>query len=198
MGMLVHRGRGALLAGMCGIAALVLSGCGTDANMVAEKGSSGHSAEAARNAAMPSADDQHSPSTGKPGGSPDAANATDPDRDMALPEGFPFRARIKAPSLEGGVAWLNTAAPIDLGPATDQVYLVLYGTGLRQRSALSNVICNIGGVTLTPAYVGAQGSLAGLDQVNLLLPRTLAGRGEVSVMLTVDGKQTNTVKVQIK
>jgi uncharacterized protein (TIGR03437 family) len=90
------------------------------------------------------------------------------------------------------------SVPIDLGPATDQVYLVLYGTGLRQRSALSNVVCNIGGVTLTPAYVGAQGSLAGLDQVNLLLPRTLAGRGEISVTLTVDGKQTNTVKVQIK
>ncbi|HZZ71327.1 MAG TPA: thioredoxin-like domain-containing protein [Pirellulales bacterium] len=36
------------------------------------------------------------------------------DGDDKLPEGFPFRARIKAPSLEGGVAWLNSSRPIDV------------------------------------------------------------------------------------
>jgi uncharacterized protein (TIGR03437 family) len=88
--------------------------------------------------------------------------------------------------------------PIDLGPTTDQVYLVIYGTGLRQRSALSNVACTLGGVAVTPTYVGAQGSFSGLDQVNLLVPRSLAGRGEIDLNMTVDGKPTNPVKVQIK
>jgi uncharacterized protein (TIGR03437 family) len=37
-----------------------------------------------------------------------------------------------------------------------------------------------------------------LDQVNLRLPRSLAGRGEVELALTVDGREANRVKVQIK
>jgi uncharacterized protein (TIGR03437 family) len=90
------------------------------------------------------------------------------------------------------------AVPIDLGPATDQVYLVLYGTGWRQRSNLNAVTCALGGVNVPAAFAGAQGGLVGLDQVNVLVPRNLAGRGEVEVVLTVDGQQTNPVKVQIK
>jgi len=90
------------------------------------------------------------------------------------------------------------ALPIDLGPATDQVYLVLYGTGLRLRSALSNVKATIGGVTATVAYAGAQPNFIGLDQVNVLIPRALIGRGEVEVILTVDGQTANAVRVNIK
>jgi uncharacterized protein (TIGR03437 family) len=90
------------------------------------------------------------------------------------------------------------AVPIDLGGATDQVYLVLYGTGLRQRSSLSTVSCKLSGVTTTVVYAGKQGGLVGVDQLNLLLPRTLVGRGEVEVVVTVDGRQANPLKVQIK
>jgi uncharacterized protein (TIGR03437 family) len=88
--------------------------------------------------------------------------------------------------------------PIDLGAATDQVFLVLYGTGWRGRSDLSSVTCTIGGVNGTLNYAGAQGTLIGLDQINALLPRSLAGRGDVEIALTVDGKQANPVKVQIR
>ena len=38
----------------------------------------------------------------------------------------------------------------------------------------------------------------GLDQVNLRVPRSLIGRGEVDVVLTVDGKIANTLRVNIK
>jgi uncharacterized protein (TIGR03437 family) len=38
----------------------------------------------------------------------------------------------------------------------------------------------------------------GLDQVNLPIPRSLAGRGEVDVVVTVEGKVANTVKINIK
>jgi uncharacterized protein (TIGR03437 family) len=88
--------------------------------------------------------------------------------------------------------------PIDLGPTTDQVFLVLYGTGIRQRSNLNAVTCAIGGEVVTAQFAGPQGGLVGLDQVNVPLPRSLAGRGEVEVQLTVDGKTANTLKVHVR
>jgi len=44
----------------------------------------------------------------------------------------------------------------------------------------------------------ASARVCGLDQLNLIVPRSLAGRGEVDVVLTVDGRTANTVKVNIK
>ena len=37
-----------------------------------------------------------------------------------------------------------------------------------------------------------------LGQINLRLPRSLAGRGEVDITLTVDGRRANTVRVNFK
>ncbi len=91
-----------------------------------------------------------------------------------------------------------TATPIDLGVASDQVYLILYGTGIRNRSALSAVNVMVGGVDAPVAYAGAQGSSPGLDQVNALLPRSLAGRGLVDVVLTADGQVSNSVQIAVK
>lgn len=88
--------------------------------------------------------------------------------------------------------------PIDLGPTTDQVFLVLFGTGLRYRSALSAVSANIGGTDTTVTFAGAQGFFVGLDQVNIRLPRTLLGRGEIDLFLKVDNKTSNTVKINVK
>lgn len=90
------------------------------------------------------------------------------------------------------------ATPIDLGAQSDLVYLILYGTGLRFRSGLSGVTATIGGANANVLYAGGQTGLTGLDQTNVLLPRGLAGRGEIDVALTVDGKTSNTVKVNIK
>ncbi len=87
------------------------------------------------------------------------------------------------------------AVPIELGPETDQVFLLLFGTGWRNRSALSSVTASLGGVSAGVEYAGPQGDFAGLDQVNLRVPRTLAGRGEVNVALLVDGKAANVVTV---
>ncbi len=88
--------------------------------------------------------------------------------------------------------------PIDLNPASDQVYLALYGTGIRLRSGLANVSASIGGTNLPLVYAGAQGNFVGVDQANILLPRTLIGRGEVDVTLTVDGRISNVVRVNFK
>jgi uncharacterized protein (TIGR03437 family) len=89
-------------------------------------------------------------------------------------------------------------APIDLGPDGTQVVLTLYGTGIRGRSSLAGVTAKIAGTDARVEYAGAQSQFAGLDQVNITVPRTLAGRGEVDVALTVDGKAANVVRVYIR
>jgi uncharacterized protein (TIGR03437 family) len=90
------------------------------------------------------------------------------------------------------------AVPVDLGEASDQVFLLLFGSGLRGRSALDAVSVTVGGEQAEVVYAGAQGSYVGLDQVNVRLPRSLAGRGEVDVILIVDGQGANGVRVNIR
>lgn len=115
-----------------------------------------------------------------------------------------FRRRANGQESFEPVARFDAAAgefvpvPIELGPAGDQVFLLLFGTGIRFRSSLGAVGFNIGGLTGTPSYAGVQGDFVGLDQVNIPLPRSLAGRGAVNVSLTVDGRTSNTVTVNIR
>jgi uncharacterized protein (TIGR03437 family) len=87
----------------------------------------------------------------------------------------------------------RVAVPIDLRPQNEQVVLLLFGTGLRFNSGLAGVSVKIGGQDCEVLYAGPQGEFAGLDQVNVRLPRTLIGRGEVEVALKVDGKAANVV-----
>ncbi len=88
--------------------------------------------------------------------------------------------------------------PIDLGPEDDQVFLSIFGTGLRFRTSESAVKVTIDGVEVPVSYAGLQPTFIGLDQINALLLRTLAGKGEVDLKVTVDGKVTNTTRVNIK
>ena len=90
------------------------------------------------------------------------------------------------------------ASPLDLGTGGTRVVLVLYGTGIRGRSSLSAVTAKIGGVNAEVQYAGAQSQYVGLDQVNVVIPAALAGRGEVDLVITVDSKAANTVRVNIK
>ncbi len=91
-----------------------------------------------------------------------------------------------------------TPIPIDLGPPGDQVFLLLFGTGLRGNSGLQTASVKIGGVDAEALYLGAQGGFVGLDQGNVRIPRSLAGRGEVDVVMTVEGRVANAVRVSIK
>ncbi len=90
------------------------------------------------------------------------------------------------------------AVPIDVGQPNEQVFLIPFGTGIRARSALPAVSATIGGVNIEVTFAGAQGTLVGLDQINLRLTSNLAGKGEVDVVVNVDGVVANTVKVNIK
>ena len=79
------------------------------------------------------------------------------------------------------------------------VYLVLYATGIRNRSSVANVKCTIGGITLPVEYAGSEGSgIPGLDQVNVRLTADLKGLGVTNLALTVDGIPSNTVSVEIR
>jgi uncharacterized protein (TIGR03437 family) len=88
--------------------------------------------------------------------------------------------------------------PIDLGADSDQVVLILYGTGLRGLSSPDKGLCTIGGLPATVLYAGSQNQFKGLDQVNVLIPKGLKGRGQVNVALSVDRQLSNTVTVNIK
>ena len=90
-------------------------------------------------------------------------------------------------------------SPIDLSAETDQTYLSLYGTGFRGFSSASAVTATVGGVNVPVVGTAAHSQFAGLDQVNIgPLPRTLAGKGDSSIVLKVDGKTSNAVIVNIR
>lgn len=66
----------------------------------------------------------------------------------------------------------------------DQVYLTLYGSGL---GTATSATATIGGVSATVAYSGPQGTYSGLDQYNILIPTSLAGKGKVDIVVTSRG-----------
>lgn len=88
--------------------------------------------------------------------------------------------------------------PIDFGAGNDEEYLVLYGTGIRGHSGLNNVRATVGGVESEVVYASGHCCYVGVDQVNIRLPNSLAGRGDVNVVLTVDGVAANAVTINFK
>jgi len=100
------------------------------------------------------------------------------------------------------VATRDAAGRQMLTPATqpvaalnDDTVLVLFGTGWR--GAAANMQVSIGGLNAPILYTGPQNEFAGLDQLNVRLPRALAGRGDVTVMVTAAGKLANLVTLRI-
>ena len=97
-------------------------------------------------------------------------------------------------TLNAGGAY--SATPISLGSGSDQTVLVLYATGL-QAAGTSGVTATINGVAATVLYAGPSGT-AGLDQVNLLIPASLAGKGNVPVQVTANKLAANTVQITLQ
>jgi uncharacterized protein (TIGR03437 family) len=75
-------------------------------------------------------------------------------------------------------------------------FVALFATGLRYAS--SAMTMTIGTTSVTPLFVGAQGILDGLDQINLQIPASMAGAGEVNLTFTIDGKNSNPVRLRIR
>jgi uncharacterized protein (TIGR03437 family) len=94
----------------------------------------------------------------------------------------------------GGVQTVESdSTPINV--SSGQVYLILYGTGIR--GAGSNVTVTIGGVNAPVAYSGPAPSTPGLDQVNVLIPAQLAGSGTVNIVLRAASIAANVVKITL-
>ncbi|MGH9799621.1 MAG: hypothetical protein ACRD82_04590, partial [Blastocatellia bacterium] len=94
-------------------------------------------------------------------------------------------------------------APIDLGmqpPGTvwPKNFLLLYGTGIRGHGDIAKVKATIDGLNVPVYAAAAVQGFEGLDQINVELIQVLAGRGEVDVVLTVNGQVVNTVRINIK
>ena len=87
------------------------------------------------------------------------------------------------------------AVPLDLGSETDLVVLSLFGTGIR---GFQNPIeVTIGGEPVQVLGFAPSGQFEGLDQINVLIPRSLIGRGLVEIQVTVDGQALNVVTIAI-
>jgi uncharacterized protein (TIGR03437 family) len=88
--------------------------------------------------------------------------------------------------------------PIDFGDPTDTLFLVLYGTGFKFSGGFSVTMVVVGGTSLNVTYAGEAVGFVGLDQINAALPRSLAGRGEVDVIVNIQGQVANTFKLAFR
>jgi uncharacterized protein (TIGR03437 family) len=88
------------------------------------------------------------------------------------------------------------AQPVNLA-ACDENILLLYGTGLDQAQK-ADVQVMFGNTAGTVMYVGPQATWPGLDQINVVIPKSLEGAGNVSVVLSDAGMTANTVNITIQ
>jgi len=86
-------------------------------------------------------------------------------------------------------------SPLSVGAASDTLYVALYGTGIR---GAASVQAFVGGASVPVLYAGPVTSFPGLDQVNVSIPRPLAGSGTVRVYLVADGEFSNAVSLSIQ
>ncbi len=87
-----------------------------------------------------------------------------------------------------------SSEPLDVNAG--QIYLSVYGSGIRNQTAAS---VRIGGLAVPVLGAVAQGQFAGLDQVVVgPLPTALAGRGEVSIEANFDSRPANPVSIIIR
>jgi|ERR1035441_9576652 endoglucanase len=92
---------------------------------------------------------------------------------------------------DGTYDYESVASPIAFNG--DSLYLLLYGTGFDGASK-SNTTVIIGGAT-TVTYSGPAPGFAGEDQINVQLPSSLAGAGQVTVYVVVNQMPANPVTI---
>jgi uncharacterized protein (TIGR03437 family) len=111
---------------------------------------------------------------------------------MSLPLDTFVTCRLQ---MQTGSGEINDAAsPINM--ANGAVYLSLYGTGF-QAAGTAGVKATVNGVAAQMVYAGPS-SYTGADQVNILLPASLAGKGNVNVLVTAGGVQASAAQVTIQ
>jgi uncharacterized protein (TIGR03437 family) len=88
--------------------------------------------------------------------------------------------------------------PIDLERGDELVVLVLFLTGARGIKNENETRILIGGEQYIPGFVGAAPGFLGLEQVNLILPRSLpAGLLQLNLLYLADGRAANVCEIEI-
>ena len=87
------------------------------------------------------------------------------------------------------------SAPVDLSASTDRTMLRFYASGVRYAS---DVHVEIAGQQVPVVHAGPSADFAGLDEVTVDLPHSLAGMGRAEMILTVDGEAASPVPVHIQ
>jgi uncharacterized protein (TIGR03437 family) len=85
-------------------------------------------------------------------------------------------------------------APLSVGGSSGTLYVSLYGTGIRGAASIE---CFVGGQTVPVTYFG-KSAYPGEDQVNISIPQSLAGTGDVRVYLVADGVASNVVGLKVQ
>ncbi|HUO29490.1 MAG TPA: hypothetical protein VMU80_09745 [Bryobacteraceae bacterium] len=77
----------------------------------------------------------------------------------------------------------------------DKVVLRLYASGVADASTVQ---AEIGGEQVPILYTGKSGYFAGLDEIHVLVPSSLAARGSAELVITVNGQVAKAVPIQIQ
>lgn len=84
--------------------------------------------------------------------------------------------------------------PVSVSLGGKPNYLILFGTGLRDQSA---VLVKVGGTVCPVIWSGPHPQFAGLDQINTQLPESLRGAGLTGVTVTAGGFVANLAQITI-
>jgi uncharacterized protein (TIGR03437 family) len=84
-----------------------------------------------------------------------------------------------------------SCVPLGLNLTAGPAALVLWGTGVRNVTDISKVTVQVGNLTLPVTYAGPAPGFTGLDQINVLLPASLAGTGIANISVSADGTVSN-------
>jgi uncharacterized protein (TIGR03437 family) len=76
----------------------------------------------------------------------------------------------------------------------DSLYLLLFGTGF-DAGTTGNTTVTVGGAAAALTYSGPAPGFAGLDQIDVALPGSLAGEGQVTVNVMVNQVAANAVTI---
>jgi uncharacterized protein (TIGR03437 family) len=90
-----------------------------------------------------------------------------------------------------------TAVPIPI-PDNATTFVMLFATGVRNRTSLDNVNATFNGIAVPVTYAGPVAGIPGLDQITMQLIPALRGIGEANVAVTADGQISNTVTISLQ
>lgn len=122
---------------------------------------------------------------------------------QGAPAGLLLRVSATGAQQFEALAQLNTQnkwvpKPFTFNAAGERLFLVLFLSGLRgaldpDRNGNLNETVHVllGGNEVTPDFVGKQGGLVGVDQLNAEIPRSLMGRGAVSLAVAYSSLATS-------